>query len=191
MVTEVPQPHPMGWWRRTVSREADRNALGLGERIGNIIAIFFILLIFLVLIDIQVSGVGFFTSAFGPLEQVLFYGSLLYGIFPALLRMFTANRNLGRLADLIGSVIFIIVTSYLLVVFPFDVPSLLDYVFGAASGAFLWVTNELVKFAMLFAIVVSGLSLAYNAVLYLAVREELRWRKLGTTPAPDAGVGQA
>lgn len=191
METAVPQPQPVGWWRRTVAREADRNRLGLGERIGNIIAIFFILLFFLILIDIQVSGAGFFTSAFGPLEQLLFYGSLLYGVFPSLLRMFTANRNLGRLADIIGSVIFIAAASYLLLVFPFDVPSLMDYVFGSASSAFFWVTNGLAKALMLLAIVVSVLSMAYNVVLYLGVREELRWRTLGAASVQNPGQGQA
>lgn len=182
MVTQAPPPpQPLGWWHRTVAREAARNRIGTGERIGNIVGIFFILLFFLILIDIQISGAGFFTDGFGPLEQVLLYGSLLYGIFPSLLRAFTANRNLGRLADIIGSVIFIIAASYLLLVFPFDVPSLLDYLFGSASEAFFWVTNELVKVVLLLAILVSVISTAYNVVLYLAVRDALMGRQAEAT----------
>ncbi|MDW5562229.1 MAG: hypothetical protein SA339_03310 [Methanomassiliicoccus sp.] len=188
MVTEAPQPHRQkGWWYRRVAREADRNMLGTGERIGNIVGIFFVLLFFVILIDIQTSGAGFFTEKFGPLEQLLLYGSLLYGIFPALLRAFTANRNLGRLADVIGSVLFVIATTYLLAVFPFDVPSLLDYLLGPVSGAFLWITNDLVKDIMLLSIIISVVSLAYNLVQYLAVREELRWRRLRGAAFPATG----
>jgi hypothetical protein len=183
MVTEVSPALPSGWWRRTVAREADRNRLGLGERIGNIIGIFFILLFFLILIDIQLSGVGFFTDQFGPLGLVLFYGSLLYGIFPALLRAFTANRNLGRLADLVGSLIFVVAAIYLVVVFPFDVPSLLDYVFGPAGDAFSWITNELVRMVLLFALLVTVVSASYNAALYLSVRNELK-RRQASAPGP-------
>jgi hypothetical protein len=183
MATEAPQPHPIGWWHRTIAREADRNRIGTGERIGNLIGIFFILLFFTVLIDVQVSEVGFFTGEFGPLEQLLLYGSLLYGIFPALLKAFTANRNLGRLAEIIGSIIFVIAAGYLLAVFPFDVPSLMDYLFGPAGGAFFWITNDLAKMVILFAIVVTMISLAYSVIVYLAVRNELSERRIAT-PQP-------
>ncbi len=189
MVTEAPSPPlPLGWWHRAVAREADRNSIGTGERIGNIIGIFFILLFFLILLDIQFSGAGFFTDGFGPLEMALLYGSLLYGVFPSLLRAFTANRNLGRLADIIGSVIFVVAASYLLAVFPFDVPSLLDYLFGSASEAFFWVTNELMRTVLLLAIIVSVISAAYNVVLYLAVRDALSGRRVeGTAQHPGPG----
>jgi hypothetical protein len=186
MVTQTPPP-PLGWWHRTVAREADRNRLGTAERIGNVIGIFFVLLFFIILIDIQVSGSGFFTDAFGPLEQVLLYGSLLYGVFPSLVRAFTSDRNLGRLADIIGSVIFVAAASYLLWVFPFDVPSLLDYLLGPASEAFPWITNELARAVLLLGIVISIISAAYNVVLYLAVRDELKGRTQGTAPRPGAG----
>ncbi|MBI0582958.1 MAG: hypothetical protein ISF22_01890 [Methanomassiliicoccus sp.] len=173
----VPTSPPGSWWQRTVFQEAGRERLGMGERIGSVIGIVFILFIFAVLIDIQMSGVGFFTDEFGPLEQVALYGSLLYGIFPGLIRAITASRNLGRLADIIGSVIFIIAASYLLVVYPFDVTKLVNYLTGPLSGVFFWLTNELARFIMQFAIVVSVFSAIYNTIMYLAVREELRGRR--------------
>ena len=73
MAAELAPAQPTGWWRRTVGRETGRNTIGLGERIGNIIGIFFVLLFFLVLIDVQVSGVGFFTDKSGPEAQFLLY----------------------------------------------------------------------------------------------------------------------
>lgn len=178
MVTEVPQDRPsMGWWHSMVAREADRNKVMMGERIGNIIGIFFILLFFLILVDVQVSGVGFFTNRFGPLEEVLFYGPLLYGIFPSLLRAFTANKNLGRLADLIGSTFFVVAAIELLYVFPFDFPSLVVYLFGPASGALSWVTNDLARVVIGIGALISAVSVGYNAAKCLAVRKELRARQ--------------
>jgi hypothetical protein len=191
MAAEMAPGQPTGWWRRTVAREARRNSIGLGERIGNIIGVFFVLLFFLVLIDVQVSGVGFFTDGFGPEAQFLLYGSLLYGIFPALLRAFTADRNLGRLADIAGSVFTIAAGAYLYLVFPFDVPSLITYIFGPAGDVFSWVTNDLMKTVLLFAVAVSAISAAYNVVLYLSVREELRGRREAGAGTSSFGPGRA
>jgi hypothetical protein len=193
MVAEAsPSDHVQGWWHRTVVREAGRNTIKMGERIGNIIGIFFILLFFLILIDVQVSGIGFFTSKFGPLEQFLFYGPLLYSIFPSLLRVFTANKNLARLADIIGSVFFIIAAIELLYVFPFDFPSLVDYLFGPASDALFWVTNDLARVVIEIGILVSVVSAAYNVMLYFSVREELRTcASAGAQATQGVGPGQA
>lgn len=193
MVTETSPADPVqSWWHRTVFREADHNKIKMGERIGNIIGIFFILLFFLILIDVQVSGIGFFTSKFGPLEQFLFYGPLLYSIFPSLLRVFTANKNLARLADIIGSAFFIVAAIELLYVFPFDFPSLVDYLFGPVSGALFWVTNDLARVVIEIGILVSAVSAAYNIVLYFSVRQEMRARASGAAGAPQGvGPGQA
>lgn len=191
MATEVSQPgHPMDWWHRTVVREADRNTIRTGERIGNIVAIFFIVLLFLILVSVQAGGVGFFTDAFGPLEQVLFYGSLLYGIFPSLVRTFTANKNLGRLADIGGSVLFIVAALWLLYVFPFDLPALVDYLLGPFSSAFVWATNDLARLVLEVGLFISVISVVYNAALYLSVRGELRDRKAaGAGPVQGPGPG--
>lgn len=171
-------------------READRERVGMGERIGGAIGAIFIVIIFVLLIDIQNQEVGFFTAEFGPLEQVLFYGSLLYGLFPNLLRLITGSRNLGRLADAIGSVIFVIAGSYLLIIFPFDFPALVQYLFGSASSAFSWITNDLVKLVWMIGIVISALSAAYNIPLFVSVHRELRSRRYAAANLTEVSPGQ-
>lgn len=168
-------------------REANRERLGLGERLGNIIALFFILLVFIILIDIQMSDVGFFTTEFGPLEELVFYGSFLYGVFPCLIKLFTGSRNLGRLTDVIGSIIFVGAGTYLLSVFPFDFTTLPEYLFGAASGALFWLTNELVMALWGLAIVISAISAVYNAILFAGVSRELARRRNAPEPTPLMG----
>jgi hypothetical protein len=153
----------------------------MGERIGNIIAMFFIVFIALIFINIQLQGQGFFTADFGPLEQLLFYGSLLFGVIPAFIRAATGRRNLGRLADLFGSVVFIVAASYLLVTFPFDFSSLLSLLPFAVSTNASWL-NDLFRALFELAIFISAITLVYNAILYIAVRKELRARGVATSP---------
>jgi hypothetical protein len=177
MVQETPLPYSQpSWWHRKVVKEADRDPLRMGERIGNIIAMFFIVFFVLVLIDIQITNYGFFTTKFGPFEQLLFYGSLLFGLIPSFLRAATGRRNLGRLADLFGSVVFVVVAIYLLMTFPFDFTRLVDLLPSAVRSSFDWFTNDLVRLLWELAIVVSVISLVYNAILYVSVRKELRAR---------------
>ncbi len=178
-MTPYPQP---SWWHRKVAKEADHDLLRMGERIGNIIAMFFIVFVVLIFINIQVQDYGFFTTKFGPLEQLLFYGSLLFGVIPSFIRAAIGRRNLGRLADLFGSILFIAVTIYLLVIFPFDFTRLLDLLPSAVLPDFNWFTNDLFRLFFELAIMLSVISLVYNAILYTAVRRELRARGARVAP---------
>jgi flagellar biosynthesis protein FlhB len=172
----APYP-PQDWWHRKVVKEADHDILKMGERIGNIIAMFFIVFVVLIFINIQVQGYGFFTTKFGPVEQLVFYGSLLFGGIPSFIRAATGRRNLGRLVDLVGSVLFIVAAIYLLAVFPFDFTHLLDFLPSSVRPEFSWFNNDLFRLLFELAIVISVISLVYNAILYLSVRRELRTRR--------------
>lgn len=166
----------MDWWHRKVVKEADHDLLKMGERIGNIIAMFFIVFVALIFINIQLQNQGFFTSEFDLLAQVLFYGSLLYGVIPSLLRAAIGRRNLGRFADLFGSALFIVAGTYFLITFPFDFALLLNLLPFEVSTDASWLNN---LFRLLFelAVIITAISLVYNIVLYISVRKELRSRR--------------
>jgi hypothetical protein len=132
-----------GWWRRKVVKEADHDLLRMGERIGNIIAMFFIVFVALIFINIQLQGNGFFTDDFGLPEEILFYGSLLFGVIPSFVRAAAGRRNLGRFVDLFGSALFIVAATYLLIIFPFDFTSLLTFLSPGVQAAFSWFNNDL------------------------------------------------
>jgi len=176
--TTAPPAHG-SWWDRMVMKEADRDRMGMGERIGNIIGMFFIVFVALIFIDIQLNDYGFFTSSFGPVEQVAFYAPLLYGLVPSLVKAATGRRNLGRLFDLIGSVLFIIAGSYLLIVFPFDFTQLLDILPAGIRPSWDWFNNDLFKALLTIGLVIGAISTVYNAILYVSVRGELRDRAAG------------
>jgi flagellar biosynthesis protein FlhB len=170
---------PTSWWQRHVSKEADRDVLKLGERIGNIVAIVIIMIIAWFFLDIEFQKNAFFTSSFGPVEQFLFYGTLLYGIVPSLVRAITGRKNLGRFADLFGTLFGIVAISYFLVVFPFDFSYLVTLLPANIQPSFSWFTNDLVKMLFTIGLVISIIALVYNAILFFFVRRELKARRAG------------
>lgn len=171
-----PAPGPWHGWGRNVRREADRERLGLLERLGNVIGPIITVAVALLFMDVQAKGQGFFTSGFGTAEQLAFYGSLLFGMVPSLVRASAGRRNLGRLMDIISSLVFMTAGSYLLTVFPFDFPRLWEYLPTALEAVLSWISNDMAKFFLTIAIVITAISTVYNIIMYWEVRRELRSR---------------
>lgn len=165
------------WWQRRVSKEADRERLGLGERIGSVIGIVFIAAFALAIRFLQ-DGIldGFFTPAFGAAEQAAFYGSMLFGIVPNLARAVTGRRSHGRLMDILGAAVFVAAWSYLLAVFPFDFGELVALAPAGMGPAAEWVTNGLFRLVIVIAMIISVIGAAFGAILYMHIWQELRRR---------------
>lgn len=162
-------------WQGHVTREADREVLGLGERAGNAIGIAFI--IFFVAVLLYLQGHGYiFSSKFSSLDAVLLYGSILYGIIPNVVRTVTARRNLGRLFDIIGSLIFLVVGTYLLTKFPFHFNDLYLILPDSVQNGFSWFNDAVFRFLFEIALFVTAIGAVYMTVMYVLVRNELKRR---------------
>lgn len=165
----------LGIFEGHVMKEADKDVLGAGERWGGVIGIFFI--IFFVWLFLNAQGRGYiFTSEFSSMDAVLFYGSALYGIVPIVIRLMTGRRNLGRLFDIMGSLIFLAVGSYFLVKFPFDFSNFYEVFPQSIQFLFQWISDPIVKGFLVFALVVTALVVVYQALMFLLVRSELKRR---------------
>jgi hypothetical protein len=184
LMVQDQRPPPVPWrgWGSKVRKEADRERLGLGERLGNVLGLIIIVAVALIFMDVQVKDQGFFTSGFGTVEQFAFYGSLLFGIVPSTVRAIVGRRNLGRLMDVINSVVFITAWSYLLTVFPFDFPRLWEYLPDVLGAILSWIGNDLVKIFITIAIVITAITVVYNIIKYWEVRRELRSRERDPVP---------
>ncbi len=162
-------------WEGHVGREADREVLRAGERAGNVVAIAFI--IFFVALLLYLQGRGYiFSEEFNELDAVLFYGSILFGIIPNVVRAVTARRNLGRLFDIMGSLIFIIVAAYFLTNFHFNFDNLYLILPDGIQDSFQWFNNAVFRILLEIAMVITALSVVYSSVMYVLVRNELRRR---------------
>ncbi len=162
-----------GWFGRIASKQAFRDQMRASERAGALVGLIFSLFVLLFFFENQVRGTGFFTSNFRLPEQILFYGTALFGAGVRIARALYGRRNTVRpLKALQGAVL---TTSYFwfLAVFPFDFAHFPDLLPGLVQPAFFWLTNQVG--ALLLALGgIGGLgSLVYNSVLYSAVRSRM------------------
>lgn len=161
----------MSWMDATAKREATRDKLKAGDVIGEGVAIAVMTAFLLFLVANQTEQTGFFTSAFGPVEMLAFYGSILYGYLPPILRILLRRRNKVRPFEVIGSGILIIATSYLLAIFPFEfahLPALLPQWLHFIID---WVTNDVARVLLVLAIVVSALVSVWTFFVFNIVKD--------------------
>ena len=159
------------WAEGVIRKEVARDKLRTGERFGEAIGIVLSFLVLLFFIENQVQDTGFFTSAFGTTEMVLFYGCLVLGMFAPLLRLFLGRRNQVRPADIFAGAFFVVATSYLLWVFPFDFSHLADLFPESMQFLLDWISNDVAVILFSLAIVVSLIVAIWTAFLYVSVKE--------------------
>ncbi len=169
-----------GWMSRNAEREAKRDVISFPERMGQFIAVAIIIAIALFFWGGQAKGTGFFTSSFDSLDSILFYGVLLFGAIPPLLRLILGRRNVVRPVEIVNAFLVLIAASWFLITFPFDFsqfPSLFP-----ESLRFLvsWISDGLVKLLLVLGIIGSIISIAVSSITYVSVRRILR----GQQPLP-------
>jgi hypothetical protein len=162
-----------GWSSGLVARRARKDRLRASERVGEVIGVVVSVFFFLFLYENFLRGVPFFTSAFGPSEQLLFFGPLLSGVLISLLRAIHGRRNALRPLDVLQAIFWAVAAFWLLSVFPFDFTHFPEMFPASIRFAISWVSNDLYAFLLLLAGIGSIANAAYTAVLYSLVRGSL------------------
>jgi len=161
------------WFARRAEAEAKRDAIPYSERVGNVVAVVAIILVILYFVAHQIWSTGFFTSKFDTLEMFLFYGSLMFGIVTPALRALFGRKNLARLFEIFGSVLFTVVLAWLFVVFPFDFAYFADVLPSFLRFLLQWISNDIARVLMVLGIIAAPVMAIYTAILYVFVRKEL------------------
>ena len=161
------------WLVRHAEAEAKKDIIPYSERAGNIVGIVAILLITLYFVAHQMWSTGFFTSRFGTVEMFLFYISLMFGMVTSAIRGLFGRKNLGRLFDIFGFVLFAVALAWLFVAFPFDFAYFADVLPNFLRFLLQWISNDIARVLMLLGIIVTPVMAVYTAVLYVFVRREL------------------
>ncbi len=161
------------WLVRRVEAEAKKDVIPYSERAGNIVGVVAILFIVLYFVALQVWSTGFFTSRFGTVEMLLFYISLMFGMVTSAVRGLFGRKNLARLFDIFGFVLFTVVLAWLFVVFPFDFAYFADALPNFLRFLLQWISNDIARVLMLLGIIATPVMAVYTAVLYVFVRREL------------------
>ncbi|HII41401.1 MAG TPA: hypothetical protein HA326_09330 [Thermoplasmata archaeon] len=130
----------------------------------------------------QVSGTGFFTGAFGIVEQVLFYGVVPFSVAVSSARFLLGRRNPVRPIDVLSSAWMAATCLWLAVGFPLDFAHLGDPL-GPVGFLLSWVPNVLARFLFAVGGLASGFNAVYQALLYANVNRAL----VEPTTAPGGG----
>ena len=161
------------WFARRAEAEAKKDIISFSERVGNIVGVVIGLLFVLYFVAHQTGSTGFFTSEFGTLEALLFYGSIIFGIATTAFRGLFGRKNLARLLDILEAIFAAVAISWLFVVFPFDFAHLADVLPSFLRFLLQWISNDIAKVMMVLGIIVTMVMAIYNAIFYVLVRREL------------------
>ena len=161
------------WFARHVEAEAKKDTLPYSERVGNIVGFVVIILVILYFVAHQMWSTGFFTSKFGTLEMFLFYVALMFGIVTTAVRVLFGRKNLARLFDVFGAVLFTVALAWLFVVFPFDFAYFADVLPNFLRFLLQWISNDIARILMALGLIVSPVMAIYTAIVYVFVRKEL------------------
>jgi hypothetical protein len=116
----------------------------------------------------QARSTGFFTGAFGALEMLLLYGTLLYWIVTSAL-IIVGQKNLSRDLDFGGLFFAAVAVAWLLVVFPFDFAHVADASPDSLRFLVQWISNDIARVLMALSFIVHlGLAI-YSAILRVSV----------------------
>jgi len=168
------------WFTRRAEAEAKKDTMPYSDRVGNVVMVVVIILVTLYFVAHQMWSTGFFTSEFGSLEMFLFYGVLIYQIFPTALKALFGRRNLARLFEMTGSILGTVALAWLFVVFPFEFAYFADVLPSFLRFLVQWISNDIVRVLMVLGIIAAPVMAIYLAILYVFVQRELSKATLTT-----------
>lgn len=153
-------------WFSRAKAEADKG-VPANDRVVGVAIVVVSVLMFLYYIAHQVWSTGFFTSAFGTLEMIMLYGSLVAWITTGALEGIFAQRLLSRFFDVFGGIIFITISiAWLFVAFPFEFTYFADVLPDFLRFLVQWISNDIAKGVMLVGTILLVVAAFYSPIAY-------------------------
>ena len=160
------------WFSR--AKTAAEETLPFNERVFGIgiVIVSFLMIIFF--ISHQNQSTGFFTSKFGSLEILFFYGFWIFWITTAGLESILSQRLLSRIVDTFGGVFFAtIAIAWNLVVFPFDFSKFSNILPESIRFLVQWISNDIAWVIMLVLVILHLLAAIYCPFAYKFINKKL------------------
>ncbi len=155
------------WNQQSRGQRKSNEILTPAQRFGELVSVCIILLILGFYIYHQVANTGFYASNFVGFTEVVFYGTFVLALLPALLRATIGRRNPIRPFEAAFNLISAASLIYLLAIFPFNFAHFPDALPPAIRFMFSWVSNDIAKVAIVLAILGTFISGCVNALKYL------------------------
>ncbi len=162
-----------GWFEKHVRKEAEKDALTLPDRIGQLAGVVIGLLVAWYFLDLYNSGSEFYTSDFNDLDAILFFGIAILGVVPGLIKSIMGRKNIIRPLDVALSITILIAMVWFLYSFPFDFTYLSEGLPESLQFLIDWIGNEDAKLFMTIGIVINLILIPYTIALFYGVRRIL------------------
>lgn len=178
----------MNWFERSARTAFYKDDMKFSERTGELAGIVATVLIIGFFLAHQLWHSGFFTAKFGPLETLLFYSSIAYGVVTAAMRAVLGRRNAIRPLEVAGYTLAVMFCVWFYYLFPFSFAHFGDVVPLSLGFLISWIPNLLVKVVLVLGAIGSAAAAVYVTFLYYRVRSMLNMSqasgigKLGRTP---------
>ncbi len=164
-------------WFSRAKVDAEKN-LPLNERVFGIAIVVFCVLMILFFGTHQIQTTGFFTSKFGVLEMLLFYGFWIFWITTASLEAILSQRLMSRIADTFGGLIFATISiAFLLVLFPFEFTHLTRVLPESLRFLVQWISNDIARVIMVLLVIAHLAAAFYSPFAYKFVDKNRFMRK--------------
>ncbi|MGD9962579.1 MAG: hypothetical protein AB7S97_01570 [Thermoplasmata archaeon] len=173
-------PFESKWFSEQAQKEASRDILGLGDRVGEAVSIVVSVVMIAFVAIHQTRPTGFFTGDSGGVAAAVIYALLVFGMVAPALRLFLGRRNVVRPFEAANLGVFVAGGLYLLAAFPFDITRLAQPLPYYMEFLLDWVPESLAKLVLGLAAVVSAFVCPYTFLMYLRVKEAL------SAKAPEA-----
>lgn len=169
---------PGGWFGKHVRKEAEKDALALSERIGQLVGVAIGLAVAWYFLDLYHSGSDFYSSDFNDLDAVLFFGIAFLGVVPGLVKAILGHKNVIRPLDVALSVAILIASAWFLSTFPFDFAYVSDGLSESWQFLLDWIDDGVARFLMGLSIAVNLVLIPYTIALFFGVRGVLKAGKV-------------
>lgn len=160
-----------GWWRgawsgRDTEVRPREDRLKASERVGQFVGVVVSLLVLYYFYESQVLATGFFTPAFGPAEQLAFYGPIVLGMIVSLVRGAYGKKNAVRPLQSLQGGVLALSSLWLLYKFPFEFAHLTALLPGFVRVAFWWVSNPIGQLLLVLGVIGGFVSMVVHAVQF-------------------------
>lgn len=144
--------------------------LKLSERVGEFTGVVISLLVLCYFYESQVTATRLFTAAFGPTEQLAFYGPFVLGVLVSLVRGIDGRKHPVRPLQSIQGAALAVGSMWLLYIFPFDFTRLTALLPHPLQVPFWWVSNPVGQLLLVLGIIGGLVSAISHAVMYATGR---------------------
>ncbi len=152
----------------TAAGKTDPDALAPAQRLGELVSVVALLLLFGFFALHQFRHTGFFTAGFGSLEMLALYGPIIVAIAAPLVRAASGRRDPARPLEAAANLALAFGSLWLLIVFPLNYAHLADVLPGIIRPLLAWITDNIARIVLLLQVVIGPISAALNTWRYVS-----------------------